>query len=200
MSRNAKIGIGVVIGVLGLCTCVCLAGFVGMGLYGDRILEQMAVQDPQQARQQAAAMLDYDLPPGFNELGLVNFLTGKMLVIHDAPAGSQAGPSVVILVTQLSSSTMLESEQFRDQFQAGLQQAMQGQEIAWRLVSETTSAIRGQQVQVYTYEGEDEQGQAMRQMTTDVFEGKSGMLFITIIGTAQDWRQDRLDAFLASIQ
>jgi hypothetical protein len=200
MSRNAKIGIGVVIGVLGLCTCVCLAGFVGMGLYGDRILEQMAVQDPQQARQQAAAMLDYDLPPGFNEQGLVNFLTGKMLVIHDAPAGSQVSPSVVILVTQLSSSAMLESEQFRDQFQAGLQQAMQGQEIAWRLVSKTASAIRGQQVQVYTYEGEDEQGQAMRQMTTDVFEGKSGMLFITIIGTAQDWRQDRLDAFLASIQ
>lgn len=200
MSRNAKIGIGVVIGILGLCACICLAGFVGLGFYGDRILEQMAVQDPQQARQQAAAMLDYDLPPGFNELGLVNFLTGKMLVIHDAPAGSQAGPSVVILITQLSSSAMLESEQFRDQFQAGLQQAMQGQEIAWRLVSETTSAIRGQQVQVYTYEGEDEQGQAMRQMTTDVFEGKSGMLFITIIGTAQDWRQDRLDAFLASIQ
>jgi hypothetical protein len=200
MSRNAKIGIGVVIGILGMCACVCLAGFAGLGLYGDRILEQMAVQDPQQARQQAAAMMEYDLPPGFSEQGLVNFITGKMLVIHDAPAGSQASPTAVILITQLSSSAMLKSEQFREQFQAGLQQAMRGEDIAWRLVGKTTTAIRGQQVQIYTYEGEDEQGRTMRQMATDVFQGKTGLLFISIIGTAQDWRQDRLDAFLASIQ
>ena len=192
--------IGVVIGILGLCTCICLVGFVGLSVYGDRILKQMAVQDPQQVRQQAAAMMDYDLPPGFNEQGLVNFITGKILVIHDAPSGSQVSPTAIILITQLSSSAMLESEQFRDQFQAGLQQAMQGQEISWHLVSETTAAIRGQQVQIYTYEGEDERGLTMRQMSTDVFEGKSGLLFITIIGTAQDWRQDRLEAFLASIQ
>lgn len=198
MSRNAKIGIGVVIGLVVACVFTCLGAVAVFTFAGDRLLEQIMVEDPEQVRHQAEQIVDYKLPPGFTESGAMNFFTGKMVFIEGNTSADE-GAEVVILITELVSADMMDTQGFREQFQGQVQQAVQKQSVDWQLVDENPITLGGEETWVYTFEGEGDDGSLMRQLTTDIFNGKSGVVFLTIIGAQAEWPQEHVDDFLASI-
>jgi hypothetical protein len=194
MSRNAKIGISVVIGIVVVCLCVCGGGFAAVAFAGDRLVENMFVEDPVRARRAAAEMLDYELPEGFTESAMIDFFYGSMVMIEGArsPAGD---PGVIILLAQVDDPSLADSEQFRQGFDQGMQQS-----VEWTYSDQDVITLAGQDVYVSTFEGAGSSGQTMRQLSTDTFFGKSGMVFLSITGPVDGWPQNEIDAFLASIR
>ena len=58
--------------------------------------------------------------------------------------------------------------------------------------------IRGEEVEVITYEGTDDSGSVMRQVIT-TFPGKGGTAMLMIMGEPQNWDKEEIDAFIESI-
>jgi hypothetical protein len=187
-----------VIALTATCLAVCLGAVAFFTFASENLLEQMMVDDPVQARREARQVLEYELPFGFSEVGVMDFYTGKMVIIQ-SPAAPDARPGLLILITELDLQ-MMDVESFRAQFQEQVQQSLQGQQVDWELVDERLLTVQGREVWAYTYEGEGDDGAAMRQLATEPFPGKSGMVFLTILGAQTEWPQAEVEAFLASIQ
>jgi hypothetical protein len=58
--------------------------------------------------------------------------------------------------------------------------------------------IRGEEVDVTTFEGTDERGFVLRQILT-TFPGKDGTALLMIMGAAQTWDEAEIDQFIESI-
>ena len=59
--------------------------------------------------------------------------------------------------------------------------------------------LRGEEVEVTTYEGTDESGVVIRQLITS-FPGKDGTAMLMIMGPAEGWDQAAIDDFIKSIR
>ena len=58
--------------------------------------------------------------------------------------------------------------------------------------------IRGEDVEVTTYEGTDNNGFTMRQLIT-TFPGKDGTAMLMVMGAAQAWNEQEINKFVESI-
>jgi hypothetical protein len=67
------------------------------------------------------------------------------------------------------------------------------------LVKVEEKTIRGEETQVAIYEGTDTNGIVLRQVITS-FPGKDGTAMLMIMGPAELWDQDMIDAFIESIR
>jgi len=68
------------------------------------------------------------------------------------------------------------------------------------LVDKQTATIRGQPVELFIYEGADREGTPVRQVVSQLFEGKSGLVMLLIMGPEAGWDQAEVEAFLQSIR
>jgi hypothetical protein len=69
----------------------------------------------------------------------------------------------------------------------------------WSNVAEAQGAIRGQTVKLWLGQGPGPEGVPLRLMTT-VFQGKVGPAMLLFARPVNGWKQDEIDAFLASIR
>jgi hypothetical protein len=120
----------IIVVVLALCLCGCVVGYIALRIGGQAVAENMVVSDPEEVGAAASEIAEYDLPAGYKEEGVVNFLFGKMVMISpmqrhnhnaghcvdavigagggngfraDAPAGTESGE--LIASRMCSSST-----------------------------------------------------------------------------------------------
>ena len=77
---------------------------------------------------------------------------------------------------------------------------MGNQKFEMIFVGEETATIRGQEVTLFNYEGTSDQGTAMKQVVSSVFEGKNGSVMLMIFGADAGWDQATVEAFLSSIR
>jgi hypothetical protein len=199
MSRNSKIILGVLGGVVVLCMCVCVGGWIALRFSGDLIGKAVAVEDPIQAARIARDMIDYELPPGYQEEAALNFIVMNMVIISGS--GTQTGGSanpLIILVGTSADLGMSETE-IRNQIQEQVLQSMQTQGFPLELVEQRAALLRGQDEILYIYEGVDDKGNKIREVMSSLFEGKQGMVMVMIAGPARTWDQGEVDHFLNSI-
>lgn len=206
MSRNAKIGIGVVAAVVAACLCLCLCAATVLLVLTPTLANQMMETDPETARTAGAELLDYELPEGYHELAVMNILTVKMVMIARAESAEQLGaadPDPMIILAQIASKEMLADPQLSEQMQRSVERgfgsALTGANVDWELVDSSPMTIAGQEVNVNTYEAAAENGVTLRRLMTDVFEGKNGATFILIMGSADTWPKEEIETFLNSI-
>ena len=67
-----------------------------------------------------------------------------------------------------------------------------------KVVEVRQMTIRGEEVDVTTFEGTDERGFVLRQIIT-TFPGKDGTALLMIMGAAQTWDEAEIDQFIESI-
>ncbi len=67
-----------------------------------------------------------------------------------------------------------------------------------KVVETKKMTIRGEEVQVITYEGTGENGTVLRQLVT-TFPGKGGTAMLMIMGDPQRWDKDTINKFIESI-
>jgi len=69
----------------------------------------------------------------------------------------------------------------------------------WRASGQAQSTIRGQPVTLWLGQGPGSEGVTLRLMTT-VFQGKAGPAILLMARPVNKWKQEEIDAFLASIR
>lgn len=192
MSRNTKIVIGIIAGILGVC---CIIAIVAV-LVLPRVFENFAggLDNPAEAAEVASEIVDYDLPSGYEEQGVMNFLGFRMVFINGT------GEQSMIMLAEFPSSLAGDEEQMQQQMRDAFSNQTGSQNVNMEFVGSEDITINGQEVALGTYEGSDEQGTRFRQLLA-VFEAKSGSPgMLMVFGHQDSWDEDGIGRFLDSLE
>ena len=111
-----------------------------------------------------------------------------------ANPSSTAGPMIMLAQFQVATNQQQMEEQMRRSFEQ--QSGRRG--LKMEVVDVKKMTIRGQEVDVTTFEGKDDNGFVMRQVLA-TFPGKDGTALLMIMGLAQTWDEAEIDQFIESI-
>ncbi|GEM_PF-834195 len=195
-STKNRIILWVVVGAVVLCLCSCLVGWLGLN-YGTKFL---AVQDPAKVSAMANEAIDFKLPSGYSPQMAMNLVVMKMMIFTKGTTDSGFSSGPMIMIASISSGMSGDTESFRTQMQSSMGQAASRNGITMTLVDTGSISVRGQTVTLYVLEGTDAQGDRIREVMSDVFQGKNGSVMIMIMGDPGHWNQTELNRFLESIR
>jgi hypothetical protein len=195
MSRDRKIILSIILGLLGVCLCCVCAGLVmstvGLGQMTD-YLEKNMNEDPQAVATAGAQLATFDLPEGYHPMMSTNII-GINMVSYQGPE-----PDSIIMLMQYPAYAGLSQEQMQEQ----MQMALRSQSFNFgpmTVVDQVETTIKDQPATLIISQAEDTQNGRMRQVVT-TFEGNNGVVMLMIMGREGNWNQDAVDAFLASIR
>lgn len=178
--------------------CLCAIG-VAVFLFA-RVGQQVAKgvkTDPEEASKAAHAIVDYELPAGYQERMSMDFMVYSMVMIGpDSSDSSTDRAKPIIMLAQFQA--MGNQQQMEQQLRQSFEQQSGRRGLKLKLVDVKKMTIRGEEVDVATYEGTDDNGFVMRQIIT-TFPGKDGTAMLMIMGAAQAWDQEEIDTFIKSI-
>jgi hypothetical protein len=176
------------------CLCaVLVAVFLFMQL--GRQFQQGFKTDPEAASEAAHAIVDYELPSGYQERMAMNFLVYSFVMIGPESPKTTTGPLIMLAqFNPLGTS----QEQMEQQIRQSFEQQAGRRGMRMQVVKVETMTIRGEEVEVTTFEGTDESEAVIRQLITS-FPGKDGTAMLMIMGPAEGWDQDVIDDFITSI-
>lgn len=179
---------------------VSLCGLIGLAIYTfqDSLRAALSAQywktDPAQAAEVAHALIDFDLPPGYQP--------EKVMKLKEAAAdavilASQAHPSDMIYISQTPDG-ILANEEWRTKYEERGARAIADQLYETETISTRTTTVRGQPTTLRFLEGTDKNGQAVKQLAC-MFNGKSGEVLLVMVASQSTWDQAMVDNFLNSI-
>ncbi len=192
MSRNTKIVIGIIGGILGVC---CLIAIVAV-LVLPRMVERFAanIDDPAEAAKVAESIIDYELPAGFEEQGAMNLLGFRMAFI------SGSNEQSMIMLAEFPATLAQDEEQMQQQMRDAFANQTGRQNVSLEFVGSEDVVINGVETTLGTYEGTDSQGNNLRQIV-GVFEAKSGSPgMLMILGDKDNWDEGGISRFLDSLK
>jgi hypothetical protein len=194
--KNQKLWIAFGV-VIALCLCLGIGGFFALRSVGGKMMESVKT-DPAEVEQVGAKIADYTVPDGYTQQMAMSILGYDFVVI-----GPQEGSTgVIIMLAQFSQSFAqgADPKQFQEQMQRSFEQQSGQRGLNMKLVETKTMTIRGEEVEVNIFEGTDQNGtSSMRQLMAS-FPTEGGLGMVMIQGLTDDWDQDLVDSFLASIQ
>lgn len=193
-NKNKWIWIGLGATVLFCCGAVLVAALV-FWQAGKKIQEGMKT-DPEAAAEAAHKIADYDLPEGYQEQVAMEIMFYSFVLIGpDRSMNNLTGPMFMLAQFQAG----VNQEQMEQQLRQSFEQQAGNRGLNMSLVKVEQKTIRGEETEVATYEGTDENGLVIRQVITS-FPGKDGTAMLMIMGPAKLWDQELVDTFIESIR
>lgn len=194
-NKNNKwiwIGLG---GAALFCLCaVVVAGYLFIQM-GRQVREGMKT-DPESAAKAAHTIMDYELPPGYQEKVAMDFFVYTLVMIGPETSSSRSGPLIMLAQFDMIGTNQQQMEQ---QIRQSFEQQSGQRGINMKVVEVKKMTIRGQEdVEVTILEGSDEKGFVMRQLLTS-FPGKNGTVMLMIMGPVEFWDEGAIDDFIQSI-
>lgn len=194
MSKNVKIVLGIVAGILLVCCVSTIILAMFLPKWANDFAENSLITDPAQVDSSANNMLDLTFPASFSErMGM------QILGISTVFASTADSASTIILM-QFPPEMDENSEEMQQQLETAFNQQRGRDNISWEQVGDQTVTINGQPSTLIIYEGTNEAGEAVRQMlgTFTSKDGNTGMMML--YGSSDDWETDGLESFLESLQ
>jgi len=190
VSRNAKILIVVLAGMLLLCAC----GSITAAIVGGWLISRTATTQPASIGDIGSEIADFQLPAGFVPDYAVN-MAGIRLVAYRPRSGSGH-----IMLAQVPEGISVDAAKLEEEIRS----AARSRGYTWfdekmQVVAEEQVTIRGQETTLITAEGMSRSSGAFRQVTAS-FHGKAGPAWVMVIRPVSEWDQAQVDAFLASIR
>lgn len=198
MNKTTKIILIVIGSLLVLCACTS-AALLGTGIWSFGKLVQFAEnntsEDPQKVTQTTSEIARFDVPAGFDpvySMKIANFTMAQYM------SGDEKS---VILITQFPQGTSINM----DEMLREIQQNSRRPNSPWynmdtALVEQKPVTIRGEETTLSISEGTNEKGETYR-MASTTFKGKSGgPTVLMIVVPADQWDEQMVEDFIASIQ
>lgn len=193
MSRNAKIVVGLVTGLLLLCVCAAGVATVGlMGMAGTAVARALEVR-PAAVAGTASSIADFELPPGYQPQGSAQ-MAGFGIVYY-----SHGDKTRHITLAQAPSWVNVDYGTFASFALQAAPNGLYDRQARSRIVGSTLATVRGEQVTLVTAEGTNTLGVPYRTVS-GVFRGNRGTAIVSVEGPISTWNQDEVDAFIASIR
>lgn len=195
MSRNMKIVLGIVGGIVICCTLSVIAGIVFLPQLASSIEENVLLEDPGEAAQVRQEIVDYELPAGFEETGMS--ILGMNMIFAISGNGNEG---MIMIVSYPESTKGGDEAEMRAQMERMFQQQSGRQDIHMIYKGEEEITVNAESVTLDIYEGTDERGVDVRQ-ATGAFQTKQDTLGMMMIFAPLDsWEEQGLDDFLASME
>jgi len=180
-----------VLGVLLLC-CVAVAA---LAPNLRRIIQAPFWKtDVQLAAQAAHTMIDYDLPPDYQESQVLNIQGQGAAVI----IARRELPEDIIFIEHVTEG-IIGNDEWGASYETRLSREMGLRRYNTQQVGTQQTTIRGQLTTLRLFEGTDENGRKIRQVVCG-FSGKSGDLLMAMVASQDTWDQAVVDRFLQSIR
>lgn len=195
MSKNTKIVIGIIVGILLIC---CIGAGIAATILprmAGNFAEEMFIEDPEQAAEIASSMLDYTLPAGFEEEFGMSFFGIKTVFIS-----STTDFTTMIMLMQFPETMAQDEEQMRQQFEQAFANQRNTQNYEVEFVSSETKTINGEPATLSFYDGVDQNGNDIRQ-AIGVFETKDGGIgMMMVVAESDNWEESGMERFLDSLR
>ena len=192
MSRNTKIALGILGGLLVVCMCLGAGALFVLRSFGSAITQSVKT-NPTDIAQIANGIAQFDTPPGY-KVNAMSILGIDMLVIAPTNTGKP-----IFMVMQYPSNKTVDSDQFQTQIEQSVGQQYFGRGMSFRNLGQTPAYFRGQRVDLIIMEGTTNTGKIILQ-EMGAFQGNNGAVFLSIMGERATWDQATVDAFLHSIR
>ncbi len=198
MNKTTKTILIVIGSLLVLCACTSVA-LLGTGIWSFSKLVQFAenntTEDPQKVAQVASNIAQFDVPAGFNpvySMKIANFTMAQYMT------GDEKS---VILMTQFPQGTSINMDEMMRQ----IQQNSRRPNSPWynmdtALLEQKPVTIRGEDTTLSISEGTNDKGETYRMASTS-FQGKGGgPTVLMVVVPAEQWDDQMVENFIASIQ
>jgi hypothetical protein len=188
----------IIIGILAFaCLCVAGLGIAGMAYVGNNFGKAINnASDPANAQKIASSIVDYSLPAGYKQIGMDMFVYKYVMLVPDPENYSVSGPMIMLMA--YPPNTNLDEKQMQEQLQRTFANQA-GQNTPMRVVETKTVEIRGKSTKVTVMEGGSTSEYRIRQWFT-VFTGKNGLVMLMIQGDNDEWQEQLVNDFIASIK
>ncbi len=190
VSRNAKILIVILAGMLLLCAC----GSITIAILGGWLISRTATTETASIGDIGSEIADFQLPAGFVPDYAVN-IAGIKMVAYRPQIGNGH-----IMLAQVPEGMSVDAAKLEEEIRS----AARSRGYTWfnedmHVVGEEHLTIRGQETTLITSEGMSRSRGALRQVTAS-FHGKAGQAWVMVIRPVSEWDRAQVDAFLASIR
>jgi hypothetical protein len=194
MSRNVKIILGIIGGLVACCCIAAMATWVLLPRFGEQILGDMIATD-EGVDEVARTMVDYNLPAGMQE---EMAMTIPFVGIKTAVFRGSSEQSMVMLM-QFPSAMAGNEDEMRRQMEESFGQQFSSEDHQFQVIGSENVTINGQPAVLTTSESVGD-GATVRQVI-GIFQGKDGSpAMIMAMAPVNQWQQDGIDRFLESIQ
>ncbi|HSH01128.1 MAG TPA: hypothetical protein VLL52_01330 [Anaerolineae bacterium] len=194
MSRNVKIALAI-IGVISTLCC-CLA--VIIGVFAQRafvtLAEQTFTEDPQQAAALGQAIIDYELPPGYQEQLGMNLMGNSIVFI-----ANEANNDMIIMLIEVSDLIGNEPNDLDTFIDNAFSEQQGDTNITFSLVSEEPITVNGETTMLRTFEGTDDRGTSIRQVRA-TFASNNNVGQFMIMGAINSWPEEDVNQFIKSLE
>lgn len=192
MSRNTKIVLGVLGGLVACCCVAVLAFTLLLPRFGAQFAEEFLDMDAE-AGEVAGGIVDYDLPTGMQEDMAINFLGVRTAVF------TSEDNQRLIMFMQFPRALAGNEAEMQRQMEDTFREQFGTDDQRLEVVSREDVTINGQPATLTTSETIDTEI-TVRQVV-GVFEGRDGSpaMFVAL-APADRWEADGMDRFLESMQ
>jgi hypothetical protein len=196
MTKQTKIILAVIGGVLVLCLLCGVAGFAIFAIAGRTLatnVAQSVEEDPQKARQVGDEIATFNLPEGYTDATSFDMLGLKFVVWEH-----ESGQSTIILLQMPIQSEL--SEQTIRQMEDAMRQRAPGDLRNVETIEERDLTVRGQPASLLVREGEEANSGERYQQMMLAFQGKGGVAMLMAYMPASPQNQALYEDIIQSIR
>jgi hypothetical protein len=195
--KQGKISWKRVVLLLGLLGGICLLSSIVLYFFGGPVVYNLRSRlwktDTQSTAAAAHKLVDYDLPPGYQELKFVDMGSNTTSVI----IANIKQPADLILIEQTPDGIL--GTEYQTQTEENWPREIAEHHYDTHTISTKTVTVHGQPTTLRLLEGTDENHRPIRQAVL-MFTGKSGDLLIALVAGLDTWDQTMVEHFLQSIR
>jgi hypothetical protein len=180
MTRNTKILLGVLAGLLALCLIACVAAVLIFGVAGSRISQSVTdsvQEDPAAVQADAGAIADFELPPGYTAVSSASMLDIRFVVWEH-----ETQPATLILL-QMPLSAPIDDVTI-DQMENAIRRRAPRELNNLRTVERRELTLRGEPARFILMEGEEAESGERFEQALIAFQGKGGMALLMVLAPA----------------
>ena len=193
MTRQTKIIIGVVAGVLILCLAICVVGGLFINTLGKNIAAD-AKPDPDKAAQTAADIADFTPPEGYQPMTGMKIL-GYTIVVYT----KEGSASDFLMLMQIPGLNEMNDTTIQ-QMQQAIERQGRGNLDNKRVIDTRDLTIRGKPARAIVQEGTTKGGSETVRQLMVAFQGKGGVAMLMLTASAAEWDQASIDQMIESIR
>ena len=190
MTKQTKIIIGIVAGILVLCMITCVAGILLFRTAGSRLVETVD-QEPVEVESTAGEIVDFEVPPGFEPQSSMDLFGVKMAMYTN-----NSNDHFMVMMQMPTNA----DDNIVEQMRTAVERNTGRNFVNMRTIEQRELTVRGQPASLVIQEGTDqENNRAFRQFLL-AFEGQNGTAMIAVFGPVETWDQDVYERMIESIR
>ena len=181
MSKNTKITLAIVSCAM---LIICCCGLIGVTLF----FKESVALDPKEAASVASQISDFEVPAGYR---LRNTIT--LLMTTSAFIADKRGQNAIWLAQVSLGNGVAPDDYLRRSVSAG-----KYKDVTWEVVETKPVTIRGEETTLTVYSGTGANNQKYHAWAAG-FNGKGGKAVLIILEPEEDWNEDAMQTFVASM-